>query len=250
MRRLALTPALSLLLIFPLALSPARHAAAARTAQKCPAVEVTCPDDVRPGEPLTYSASVDAAAADVKYTYKWTVSAGSIKSGQGTSSMVVDTTGLPDNWGLTGTVEVGGLPERCNAYASCSTAIPAFIHCGRPLDSYGDIPFEAEQARLDNFAIELQNDTSMRGYMVCYGGRVGYEGEAQRRCDRAKDYISKVRGVAPERLVTVDGGFREDLSVFMWVLPPDATPPAPIPTVDRSEVKIIKAKPVSKSRGR
>jgi hypothetical protein len=243
MRRLALTTAL---LLLPHALTPARHSAIARAAQQCPAVVVSCPDSIRPGEEATFKVSVDAAAADVKYTYNWNVSAGTIAGGQGTPSIRVDTTGISAP--VTGTVEVGGLPASCERYASCA-AVPEVFRCGRAFDEYGDIPFEDEQARLDNIAIELQNDPTASGYLICYGGRAGYEGEAQRRCERAREYISKVRGVAPERLVTVDGGFREDLAVFMWVVPPGATPPSPIPTVDRSEVKIIKPGAAHKPRG-
>ena len=246
MRRLALT---TVLLLLPLALTPSRHADGARAAsQQCPAITVSCPNVVRPGEEATFTVSVDAAAADVKYTYKWEVSAGTIAGGQGMTSIKVDTTGVVVP--VTATVDVGGLPASCTRSASCMTAYIEGPRCGRAFDEYGNIPFEDEQARLDNIAVELQNDPASSGYFICYGGRVGYEGEARARCERAREYISKVRGVAPERLVTVDGGFREDLSVFMWVVPPGATPPSPIPTVDASEVKIVKPKPVPKRRGR
>ena len=40
----------------------------------------------------------------------------------------------------------------------------------RKIDEYGNIRFNDEKARLDNFAIELQNDPTAQGYLVCYGG--------------------------------------------------------------------------------
>lgn len=245
MRRLALTSAL---LLLPLVLTPARRSAVARAAQKCPAVVVTCPDSAALGKEATFSVSVDAAAADVKYTYKWEVSAGSITGGQGTTSIKVDTTGVAAS--VAATVEVGGLPASCERRASCAS--PAFDgpRCGRPLDEYGDIPFEDEQARLDNFAIELQNDPASTGFIMCYGGRVGYEGEARRRCARAKEYISNKRGIAADRIITADGGFKETLTVLVWVVPPGALTPEAYPTVDPSEVTILKPKSARKPRSR
>jgi len=246
MRRLATTTTLLLLSLLPLASTPARHAA--RAAQRCPLVEVTCPNVAGPGEEAVFTAFVDAAAADVKYTYKWEVSAGTIAGGQGTPSIKVDTTGVFAP--ITGTVEVGGLPASCERRVSCSTAHIDGPRCMGPLDAYGDITSEDEQARLDNFAIELQNDPTATAYILCYGGRVGYEGEAQRRCDRARDYVSNVRGIDADRIVTADGGFKENLTVVLWLVPSGATLPEATPTVNPADVTILKRKDARKPRRR
>ncbi len=95
----------------------------------------------------------------------------------------------------------------------------------------------------------MQNDPTSQGYLVCYGGRRGRTGEAQRRCDRAKDYLVTTRGIDGSRVVTVDGGFREDLTVELWIVPSGATPPAASPTVDPSEVRPTRA-PTRRRRGR
>jgi len=209
---------------------------------------LTCTDSVVSGQESIFSVSVDAAASDVKFAYKWEVSAGAVTAGQGTPSLKVDTTGAGVH-SVTATVEVTGLPATCTRHASCTTGIIQLIRCERPLDFYGNIPFEDEQARLDNFAIELQNDPTSTGYIQCYGGRVGYEGEARRRCERAKEYISNVRGISADRIVTEDGGFKEDLTVAVWVVPPGAKLPEATPTVDPAEVTILKRKPARKRRG-
>ncbi len=112
----------------------------------------------------------------------------------------------------------------------------------RKLDEYGDISWNDERARLDNFTIELQSSPTAEGYMTCYGGRVGRAGEAMRRCRRAKNYVSGYRGIDAARLVTVDGGYREDLTVELWVVPPGATPPSVTPTVNPREVRFVKGK--------
>ena len=106
----------------------------------------------------------------------------------------------------------------------------------REIDEYGNIRFNDEKARLDNYAIALQNEPGAQGTIICYGGRVGRAGEAQARCDRAKNYLVNERGIDASRISTVDGGFREELTVELWVVPTGAQPPTVSATVDPSEV--------------
>jgi len=212
----------------------------------CPTVDVTCPDTATAGQPVTFTANVEGGTTGVTPTFNWTVSAGTISSGQGTSSITVDTTGVTGT--ITATVEVGGFERNCNVTDTCTTSFPA-QPVARKIDEYGNIRFNDEKARLDNFAIELQNDPTAQGYLVCYGGRTGRAGEAQRRCDRAKGYLTSTRGIDASRIVTVDGGFREDLTVELWIVPSGATPPAASPTVDPSEVRPARA-PRRTRRGR
>ncbi|MEA3013024.1 MAG: hypothetical protein QOD42_1569 [Sphingomonadales bacterium] len=120
----------------------------------------------------------------------------------------------------------------------------------RKLDEYGDIPFEDEKARLDNFAIEVQNNPMGQGYLICYGGRVGRAGEAMRRCRRARNYVSGHRRIEASRIVMVDGGYREDLTVELWVVPSGVTPPQATPSVDPREVRFIKGKVKRRARRR
>jgi hypothetical protein len=200
----------------------------------CPTVNVTCPDTGTAGTPVTFTANVSGGDPNVTPTFNWTVSAGTITSGQGTSSITVDTAGVTGT--ITATVDVGGYDRSCSTSASCTTSFPAAPQ-PRKIDEYGNIRFNDEKARLDNFAIELQNDPTAQGYLICYGGRRGRTGEAQRRCDRAKDYLVNTRGISGDRIVTVDGGFKEDLTVELWVVPSGATAPTASPTVDPSEVK-------------
>ncbi|HEV2799368.1 MAG TPA: PKD domain-containing protein [Pyrinomonadaceae bacterium] len=104
-------------------------------------------------------------------------------------------------------------------------------------DTYGRIARNDEKARLDNFAIQLQNDPGAQGYIIAYGGRRGPAGEAQTRADFAKNYLVNSRGIDPGRLVTVDGGFREEATTELWLVPSGATPPTASPNVDASEVQ-------------
>ncbi|HEX5706306.1 MAG TPA: PKD domain-containing protein, partial [Pyrinomonadaceae bacterium] len=204
----------------------------------CPTVDVSCADTVQAGQPATFTASVSSGDASITPTYNWTVSAGTITSGQGTSSITVDTTGLPGGSSVTATVDVGGFGAACPTSDSCTTGITT-IAIPRKIDEYGNIRFNDEKARLDNFAIALQNEPGAQGYLICYGGRRGRAGEAQARCDRARNYLVNERGIDSSRIVTIDGGFKEELTVELWIVPTGATPPTAEPTVDPSEVQTI-----------
>lgn len=235
MQRLTPTVILALLALAAAA-SPAGRAS--RPARQCPVIKVSCSSEPVPtGAEASFSAEVTGRGATFKPSFKWEVSAGSIVSGDGTTSIKVDTTGL-GNQAVTATIEVEGLSPVCERTASCTIGVAGPV-IGCRFDEYGNIKFDDEKARLDNFAIELQNDPTAQGYLTCYGGRRGYEGEALRRCGRAKEYLSGVRGIEPERVVTVDGGFREELTVRLVIVPSGATPPVPTPTVDRGEVEFI-----------
>jgi hypothetical protein len=214
----------------------------------CPTVRVSCPDTASPGQTITFTASVTGGDPNVTPTYNWTVSAGTIASGQGTSSITVDTTGLGGQT-VTATVDVGGYDRSCSTSASCSTAVTTRPQAQK-IDEYGNIRFNDEKARLDNYAISLQNDPTAQGYIICYGGRRGRAGEAQARCDRAKNYLVTTRGIDASRIVTVDGGYRESLTVELWLVPSGATPPSASPTVDPSEVKTTPAPRRGRRRGR
>jgi hypothetical protein len=185
----------------------------------CPTVSVSCPSSVDPGSAITFSSSLSSSA---NVTYNWSVSAGTISSGQGTSSITVDTAGLGGQT-VTATVEVGGLDPACSRTASCSTSVTAPAPPATKFDEYGNIRFNDEKARLDNYAIQLQNQPGAQGYIIAYGSCAG---EAQARADRAKDYLVNTRGIDAGRIVTLDGGCRSDLTVELWIVPTGATAPA------------------------
>ena len=189
----------------------------------CPTVSVSCPADVQQGTPITFNASVTGGPSGLMPTYNWSVSSGTITSGQGTSSITVDTAGIGGQT-VTATVELGGVAPECSRTASCSTsvAVPVEVLPTR-FDEYGDIRFNDEKARLDNYAIQLQQDTGAQGYIIAYGT---CEGEGQARADRAKNYLVNTRGIEAGRITAVDGGCRPDLTVQLWIVPTGANPPA------------------------
>jgi hypothetical protein len=210
----------------------------------CPTVVVSCPDDLGQGSRVTFTAKVTGGDPNVTPTFDWKVSAGAITAGQGTSSITIDTTGVSGT--VTATVDVGGYDRSCLTSNSC-TLSPGLAPMSRKVDEYGSITVGDEKARLDNFVIELQNDPTAQGYLLCYGGRGGQRGEGPRRCRRAREYMVTTRGIDAERLVAVDGGFREVLTVELWVVPSGATPPQAAPTFSPGKPR---PRAAASSRGR
>jgi len=188
----------------------------------CPTISVSCPSDIDPGQPITFTASVSGGPANATFTYNWSVSAGTISSGQGTSSITVDTAGLSGT-SVTATVNIGGADPSCSATASCTTAVKTPKPVATRFDEYGNIKFNDEKARLDNYAIQLQNTPGSAATIIVYGSCAG---EAQARGDRAKDYLVNTRGIEAGRITVVDGGCRSDLTVQLWVVPQGADAPA------------------------
>ena len=124
-----------------------------------------------------------------------------------------------------------------------SCAVFAQTGTARKTDEYGKIKPVDEQARLDNYAIALQMDPNDQGYIIAYAGRSTVKGEAQKRLDFAKAYLTNKRGLDAQRIVTVDGGYREEATTELWAVPSGATPPMASPTVEPSEVvmkKVVK----------
>ena len=189
----------------------------------CPTVSVSCPSDVEINAPITFTASVTGGETGATWTYNWSVSAGTISSGQGTSTITVDTTGVAGGTSVTATVTLGGADPSCTGTtASCTSQIKTPPAKAERFDEYGNIRFNDEKARLDNYAIRLQQAPTDTATIIVYGSCAG---EAQQRGDRAKDYLVNTRGIEAGRITVVDGGCRADLTVQLWIVPSGAEAP-------------------------
>ena len=90
----------------------------------CPRISVSCAD-AHPDEtaPITFKANVTGGKRTRQISYCWKVSAGTIKSGQGTAVIEVEASGR-DRQGLNAVVNIGGFDAKCARNASCSTPLP------------------------------------------------------------------------------------------------------------------------------
>jgi hypothetical protein len=188
----------------------------------CPNVSIYCPDTVTLGAPVTFTANLSGGTANITPIYNWSVSAGTIISGQGTPSIQVDTTGLGGQ-PITANLSVEGYNLSCPA--NCTVQVPRKI-TSTLVDYYPPIKRDDEKARLDNFAIQLQNDPNAKGYIVVYGGAKAKPAEKQKRIKMAYDYLVTTRGIDAGRIVTMEGGMRDVTTTELWIVPLGADPPS------------------------
>jgi hypothetical protein len=99
----------------------------------------------------------------------------------------------------------------------------------RRFDEYANISFADERARLDNLAIQLQNEPESVGYLIFYAGRNVGRVAAKARAHRAKNYLATKRDM--KRLVVIDGGRREAFAIELYIQSRDWPPPTPCPDV-------------------
>ena len=114
--------------------------------------------------------------------------------------------------------------------------------------SYGDVALEREKLLLDNFAIMLMDEQNRKGYIIAYAGKRARVGEAKARAERAKNYLVNVRRFEAGRLNAIDGGYREEAIVELYVIPQGGCAPTPLPTVDPRDVQIVSDKTRAKAQ--
>ena len=84
----------------------------------CPVVMVSCPSSLESKGSVTFEATVSGGPKTIP-TFEWSLSAGRIISGQSTSKVTVDVSGLSQD-SVTATVSVGGFNPSCHTVASCA----------------------------------------------------------------------------------------------------------------------------------
>lgn len=209
----------------------------------CPyPVNVSAPSIVNEGDVITFSADVTYEGTSA-LNYTWTVSPASAKilSGAGTPTITVDSTGLGKQR-ITAIliVDDGSGDPTCRQTAQAATNVltPERPNLqSREFDRFVSVSFDDDKARLDNLAVELQNTPDTRGYIIVYGGRRSRAGQADRLGQRARDYLVNTRRLDPNRIVVINGGYRERDEFEVWIVPEGAQPPQPTPTVQPSELR-------------
>jgi hypothetical protein len=88
----------------------------------------------------------------------------------------------------------------------------------RLVDSFGNIQLSDLKARLDNFAIELQNAPDSKGYIVTYPAANKFPGASFRRAYSSLEYMTMTRGLDAARISVVNGGFRDEATYELWVV--------------------------------
>jgi len=168
---------------------------AANAQANCPTVRTSCPDSVKVGEDLTFTANVSGGDQNVTPTYNWAVSAGTISSGQGTSTIIVETKEA-GGMTVTATVDVGGYSRECSTSHSCTASV---LKKSSKVAEYGKVKPAEEKAILDKFAAALEADPSAQGYIISYETPKGPKMEAFKAVSNGMQYLIKQRNIAAGR---------------------------------------------------
>jgi len=186
----------------------------------CAPVSISGPSGVtNPGDTMTFTASVSGDR-----TFNWSVSAGTIESGQGTPSITVRTTKAMAGSNVTATVSVGKIASDCAdcpMTASESGGILA-TPVATPVDEYGVLKDDDVKARVDNFYIQLNNNPQAKGYIINYG--------TPAQIKKQKAQIMKAitfRKYDAGRVTFVDGPNNGAVSTKFWLVPAGADNPMP-----------------------
>jgi len=134
----------------------------------CPTLTISGPAGITaPGETMTFNAS---ASGDV--TFNWTVSSGTIESGQGTPSITVRTTKEMSGSNVTATVQIAGPivdDPACNCLKTASETASIGVNVYNQTDEFGPKSDDEVKANVDNFYIQLNNNPTAQGYIINYG---------------------------------------------------------------------------------
>ena len=103
---------------------------------------------------------------------------------------------------------------------------------------------EDGSARLDNLQIALSSRPTTGAYIIVYGGKVGKKGEIEAHL-RGIMLAFERKVMDPMRIFRINGGYRDKVTIELWLIPDGSGLPAPTPTVDRKKVRIRGVAPKS-----
>lgn len=188
----------------------------------CPSLSVSGPSGVtNPGQSMTFTATVTGGD---NTTYNWTVSAGTISSGQGTPSITVDTTGLAAGSNVTATVDIGGTDPNCHCPTNSSeTAGIATLPEVITVSEFGPKKPDEIKAYIDELINQMNQHPDYQVYVINYGTPAEIK---KRKADLTKAFA--FRNVDMSKITWVDGG---NTKGSVWtkfsLVPPGVSPPAP-----------------------
>lgn len=178
-------------------------------------------------QPLKFSVVINGAATNESFPLEWSVSAGKILSGQGTNLIEVDLSET-DATKFTASVIVKGLPPECDCHAYNSTQIGNYPY---KIDEFSHLPYSDIAARMDSYFNLMANEPNLTGYIIVYGSRASNKKDVA-QVIKTLNRIMLFRKYDPTFIKIVDGGFREDMSVEVYLLPAGTEPPKPSPTLN------------------
>ena len=91
-------------------------------------------------------------------------------------------------------------------------------------DQWGDIGLNDENVHLNKLALQAKEWSLSIIYLFIHAGQTACVGEAKARSIRVKNYLVH-QGISPERIVLTDAGWRKQVSIQVWIWPPQLGKP-------------------------
>jgi hypothetical protein len=190
----------------------------------CPTLSVDGPAGVtKPGESMTFTANISGGDG---LSMNWSVTRGTITSGQGTPSIVVATTNEDAGQTVTATVALSGFDPNCTECPKEASETAPVDDIVQPIlvDEFGKLSNDEIRAKLDIYFSELSNNPSDTGYVINYG--TSREIAARERL--IQNHI-RFRRFDASRITMVSGGDSTsgEPTTKLYRVPTGATTPAP-----------------------
>ena len=210
----------------------------------CPTVNVQAPGHpTRDGQRVVFTANINGGDPKAVPMIIWNTTAGVITQGNNTRRIEVDTTGagaLPDRE-VKADVWIGGYAPECLVQAS---GVAKIIAPASKFGEFGEVDEKAFKANMEQMSTFLSQSPDNL-FLIAYAGRNSERGFASNWLRRIRESLV-MSGVVPRRVITVDGGFREEPIFDFWIVPVGAEPPRPTPTVKRTDIVYPNTRPVKK----
>lgn len=200
---------------------------------------------VREGQPITLTARIMGGDKAVTPSILWNVSAGSIRDGQGTTRIDVDSTGAGEYRAIDAELWLGGYQPECPAQSTPFRI--SIIPPASKINEFGTISVEEENEKLAS-AVKAAQFGNDKVYVIGYAGRTSERLFASTALRRMRDQILR-SGFSAARVGAYDGGFREQPAFELWIVPEGAEPPKPTPTIERKDIvfpPITRARPATR----
>ena len=126
----------------------------------------------------------------------------------------------------------------------------AFAQEARKIDEFGDVTCADITFRSINFFDEVRKIQNSTGYVIVYNGKLTYNAKDKPLYPHRNEAKSEIENIKTridlnrfdkKRVVFIEGGLRDYLTVEFWLVPKNTTPPKPTPTL--TKMKYRKGKP-------
>ncbi|MEO6391751.1 MAG: hypothetical protein ABIP75_07855 [Pyrinomonadaceae bacterium] len=173
---------------------------------------------------VTLTANLTGAAIGKSLFFQWTSTWGNVTRGNGTSTVTLV---KGRSWAPAVYVEVFGeaIPKGCTVRDYRLIGRKGLSLSAPYTDIYTELPDHQELLHWNNFAKELKLDADLDAYVWIGRERDDDPAESAQRLQRIRWYLVDQCGIAPDRIVTVDGGISQYREVRLIAWPKDSNPP-------------------------